>query len=234
MLILESKPVIILINFIRRSIVIYEDQEEQTHKRTYQQIFAADGGYSCVRRKFLSIPGFEYTQTCSNIGYLELPIKPNAEGDFAFPPKFLVWPGKDFMMNAIPNINKSFTGNIVMAMKGEGYSFENLKGQDKMTAFLKEHFPSVVPYVDLEQIDVSMTEILKDIRCFPWKFGNICLIGDAAHSMYPFYGQGLNCGLEDCHVMFDLIKAYPNNWEKITSEFQTLRKPNSDAISDLS
>jgi kynurenine 3-monooxygenase len=77
-----------------------------------------------VRRKFLSIPGFEYSQTSSHLGYFELVIQPTAEGEYAFPPKFLVWPGKDFMMNAIPNLNKTFTGNIVMKMKGDGISFE--------------------------------------------------------------------------------------------------------------
>lgn len=115
-------------------------------------------------------------------------IKPNADGDFAFDPKFLVWPGKEFMMNAIPNLNKSFTGNIVMPVKGPGYTFESLSDPEKLKEFMKENFPSVVPYLDLDDIDVRQTEILKDIRCYPWRFNNVCLIGDAAHCMYPFYG----------------------------------------------
>jgi len=72
------------------------------------------------------------------------------------------------MMNAIPNINKTFTGNIVMYLKGEGISFESLKDKSKMKAFLEDNFPSVVPYLNIDEIDVSNLEILKEIQCYPW------------------------------------------------------------------
>ena len=91
-------------------------------------------------------------------------------------------------MNAIPNINKTFTGNIVMPMKGPGITFEQLEDKGKMKAFIEENFPSVVPYLNFDEIDVKRTEILKDIRCYPWSISKACLIGDAAHCMYPFYG----------------------------------------------
>ena len=151
-----------------------------------------------MRRKFLSVPGFEFTQTSSDIGYLELLINPNEDGDFFLDPKFLVWPASKFMMNAIPNVNKTFTGNIVMPLKGVGATFDALKDKKKMKAFLEENFPTVIPFLNMDEIDVKNTEILKEIKCFPWSINKVCLIGDAAHSMYPFYGQGLNCGLEDC------------------------------------
>lgn len=92
-----------------------------------------------------------------------------------------------------------------MPMKGEGYTFENLKEGDKMKQFLSENFPTVVAHLNLDEIDVKNTEVLKDIRCYPWNFNKVCLIGDAAHCTYPFYGQGLNCGLEDCFVLDSLV-----------------------------
>lgn len=134
------------------------------------------------------MPGFDYKQTSSDIGYLELIIRPNPEGEYFIDPKFLVWPAGGFMMNAIPNINKTFTGNIVMPMKGPGITFEQLEDKGKMKAFIEENFPSVVPYLNFDEIDVKRTEILKDIRCYPWSISKACLIGDAAHCMYPFYG----------------------------------------------
>jgi len=75
---------------------------------------------------------------------------------------------------------------------------------------------------------------LQDVKCYPWKYGSFCLIGDAAHAIFPHYGQGLNASLEDCMFIDTLIDKHSGNWEAITDEFQTIRKPNTDAVSDLS
>lgn len=108
-----------------------------------------------VRRKYLSLPGFDCKLNAHHIAYLEIPIHPNENGDYAFPPKFLIWPHPGFMMNAIPDKGNTFTASLVLPLKGEGVSFEALNTREKMAEFIKEKFPSAVPYIRFEEIDFT-------------------------------------------------------------------------------
>ena len=139
------------------------------------------------------------------------------------------------MMLGMPNLDKTFTCNVFMPLKGE-ISFETFKAPEDFEKFVHTYFPDaaeIMPSI-IENYTTRKVGRLHEVKCFPWRIGNFCLIGDAAHSITPFFGQGLNCGLEDCQVLSSVIDSHRGDWAKITQEFQTQRKPNGDAIADLS
>lgn len=159
-----------------------------------------------------------------------------------------IWPRGQFMLIALPNLDKTFTCTLFFPFKGEN-SFEALDTKEKMLKFFNEMFPDAVPLMPtlVEDYFANPASNLPTIRCYPWSFEDkLVLVGDAAHGIVPFYGQGMNCGFEDCVVMDKLMAKYliPNpspsgegsetaSWNKIFSEFQTLRKPDGDAIAEL-
>jgi kynurenine 3-monooxygenase len=115
-------------------------------------------------------------------------------------------------------------------------SFENLKTREAVKQFFDTEFPDAVPLMPtlIDDFMNNPTSSLVTVKCFPWTFDNrIALIGDAAHAIVPFYGQGMNCGFEDCVVLNELIDKHKENWEEIFPEYQRLRKPDGDAIADL-
>jgi len=123
-----------------------------------------------------------------------------------------------------------------MPHEKDQYSFENLKGKDKIDIFFKNEFPDfydLMPDIAEKWHDHPLSP-LAIIRCYPWAVGKVVLMGDAAHATVPFYGQGMNSGFEDCSVMAALMKEHKNDWEVIFKKFQEQRKPNGDAIQDLS
>ena len=149
---------------------------------------------------------------------------------------FHLWPRKKCTLLAMPNTNKTFTANLYLPLKGPN-SFESLADENDFLSFMYQEFPDVAPLMKdtmLDTIRNGPRGRLQDIKCYPWTFKNFCLVGDAAHAIFPFYGQGLNAGLEDCYVLIDLISNNKGNWTYIADEYQKLRKINTDAISDLS
>jgi kynurenine 3-monooxygenase len=146
-----------------------------------------------------------------------------------------IWPRGSFMMIALPNPDGNFTCTLFMPFTGEK-SFEKLKTKEQIVAFFNEEFADAVPLMPT-LVDDFLTNPLSSlvtVKCFPWTFDNkIGLIGDAAHAIVPFYGQGMNCGFEDCVVLNELIDKHNENWDEIMQEYQALRKPDGDAIADL-
>jgi kynurenine 3-monooxygenase len=139
------------------------------------------------------------------------------------------------MLIALPNPDGNFTCTLFMPFEGEK-SFDTLKTQDEVLNFFKSEFADAVPLMPtlLEDFFNNPTSSLVTVKCFPWTFDDsIALIGDAAHAIVPFYGQGMNCGFEDCVVLNNLIDRHNDNWELILKDYQNLRKPDGDAIADL-
>jgi kynurenine 3-monooxygenase len=139
------------------------------------------------------------------------------------------------MMIALPNPDGNFTCTLFLPFEGEK-SFENLKTRESVKQFFAEEFSSAVTLMPtlLDDFFANPTSSLVTVKCFPWTFDNkIGLIGDAAHAIVPFYGQGMNCGFEDCVVLNELIEKHNHNWDSIFPEYQNLRKPDGDAIADL-
>lgn len=202
-----------------------------------ERILGTDGAFSAARLQLqLSIDRFEYSQQYLEHGYKELMIPATASGDFAMEPNALhIWPRGQFMLIALPNLDKSYTCTLFFPFEGEK-SFSALDTKEKMLDFFKKTFPDAVPLMPtlVQDYFAYPAASLVTVKCLPWSYEDkLLLLGDAAHAIVPFFGQGMNCGFEDCVVLDKLINSQKDDWKKIFSEFETERKKNSDAIAEL-
>jgi kynurenine 3-monooxygenase len=179
---------------------------------------------------------FQYSQDYLDHGYKELSIPAGPNGEWQLEKNALhIWPRKSFMMIALPNLDGSFTCTLFLALKGE-VSFEHLNTADDLDRFFDKYFSTAKALMPtlVEDFFHNPTSSLGTVKCYPWHYdGKMTLLGDAAHAIVPFYGQGMNCGFEDCTVLNELMEQYGTDWEKIFNIFTTERKPNADAIGDL-
>lgn len=213
---------------------------ERTHKDSSAKsdlLFGADGAFAASRLNMqLTSDRFEYQQHYIEAGYKELHIPAGPNGSFLIEKNALhIWPRGSFMMIALPNFDGSFTCTLFFPFDGEK-SFGALKTRDDVKKFFETEFPDAVPLMPtlLDDYFANPTASLVTVKCFPWTFDHrIALIGDAAHAIVPFFGQGMNCGFEDCVVLNGLIDKYQEDWSKIMPEYEALRKPDGDAIADL-
>lgn len=209
----------------------------ETKKRTMIQpefLLAAEGAYSEVRYQMQRTHNFNLNQQHESHGYKELTI-PAKDGKHQIANNALhIWPRESFMMIALPNLDGSFTCTLFAPFEGEN-GFDNLTNETEVSAYFNKHFPDAIALMPslTEDFFEHPTGSLVTVRCFPWKVNNVCLIGDAAHAIVPFYGQGMNCGFEDVRVLDELLDAHQNDWNKTLDAFQHSRKPNADAIADL-
>lgn len=200
-------------------------------------LFGADGAFAASRLNMqLTSDLFEYNQHYIEAGYKELIIPAGVNGGFLIEKNALhIWPRGSFMMIALPNMDGNFTCTLFLPFEGEK-SFANLKTPEQIKTFFETEFADAIPLMPtfIDDFINNPTSSLVTVKCFPWTFENkIGLIGDAAHAIVPFYGQGMNCGFEDCVVLNELIEKHNEDWNKIFPEYQTLRKPDADAIADL-
>jgi kynurenine 3-monooxygenase len=140
------------------------------------------------------------------------------------------------MLIALPNLDGSFTCTLFMPFEG-GHSFEALKDKETLEAFFAKHFPSTVDVIPklVEDFFKNPTSTLVTMKCFPWTYEDkIALIGDACHAIVPFYGHGMNAGFEDITILNQLMQQYGDDWKRIFKEYEASRKPNTDAIAELS
>jgi len=199
--------------------------------------FGADGAHSKVRRLAHDVPRFSYSQTYMPQCYIELNIPANPDGSHKMPMNALhIWPRKDFMLIALPNLDGTFTCTLFMNHSGNP-SFESLQERSAVEAFFKTNFVDAMEYLE-NPIDVFMENTAAPlflVQVFPWSFNRkVGLIGDAAHAIVPFYGQGMNCGFEDCAELDALIGELDHDWDQIFPAYENARKPNGDAIAELS
>lgn len=199
--------------------------------------FGADGAHSKVRRLAHDLPRFSYSQTYMPQSYIELSIPANADGSHKLETSALhIWPRKDFMLIALPNTDGTFTCTLFLNYSGDP-SFESLQKRPDVEAFFETNFPDAMDCLE-EPVDEFMAKTpspLFLVQVFPWSFNRkVGLIGDAAHAIVPFYGQGMNCGFEDCAELNAMIAAYDHDWDRIFPAYERARKPNGDAIAELS
>ena len=202
-------------------------------------IFGTDGAGSSLRksyfekRKFL----FSFSQNYLTHGYKELTIQPTKSGEFkAFKNALHIWPRGDFMIIALPNLDGSFTVTLFLSYETGEYNFNNLKTPEIVTEFFRNEFPDALDLMPnlVEEFFENPTAPLGTVKCFPWQHkGNSLLLGDAAHAIVPFYGQGMNASFEDV-VEFDaFLDQHKGDWEATFKAFETHRKVDTDAIADL-
>lgn len=200
-------------------------------------IFGSDGAFSAARLTHqMQHDRFQYQQYYIDFGYKELNIPAGKDGAFMLEKNALhIWPRGNYMMIALPNTDGSFTCTLFFPFEGDP-SFETLTSKEKVQSFFDSTFGDVSKLMPTLQEDFfnNPTSSLVTVKCFPWIRGNkFALIGDAAHAIVPFFGQGMNCGFEDCSVLNELIEKHDENWDLILKQFQQLRKPDADAIADL-
>ncbi|WKB82112.1 NAD(P)/FAD-dependent oxidoreductase [Cellulophaga lytica] len=200
-------------------------------------VFGCDGAFSRVRHKMQRRSRFDYSQEFIKVGYKELSILPNEDGTHKLDKhSFHIWPRGKFMLIAMPNIDGSFTCTLFMPFEGD-ISFESITNKEEAKNFFSEHFPNVMPDLDnlIGDFFKNPTSAMVTMKCFPWTYWDkAALVGDSAHAIVPFYGQGMNAGFEDIFVLVNMLKKYPDNWTLAFEEYEKERKPNADAIAELS
>ena len=202
-------------------------------------IIATDGAGSALRRsyylerKFL----FSFSQDYLTHGYKELTILPTENGDYkTYKSALHIWPRGDFMVIALPNLDGSFTVTLFLSYAKGEYNFNNLNTQEIVTEFFQKEFPDALELMPnlVDDFFENPTAPLGTVKCSPWHYkGNTLLMGDSAHAIVPFYGQGMNASFEDV-VEFDaILDKYEGDWKTIFSEYGKTRKKDTDAIADL-
>lgn len=199
-------------------------------------LFGADGAFSAVRAKMQPTDRFSYSISYLDHSYKELVIPPTDSGDFRLDKHALhIWPRHSYMMIALPNIDGSFTCTLFFAHKGSP-SFAELNTPEDVQRFFERNFPDAVPLMPtlIDDFFANPESSLATVRCSPWVMNDrIALIGDAAHAVVPFYGQGMNCGFEDCRVLMDCLDDAHGAWGPALTLYEQFRKPDANAIADL-
>ncbi len=211
-------------------------------------IFGTDGAGSAVRKsmfeshKFL----FSFSQQWLSHGYKELEIPATENGGYrTYKNALHIWPRGEDMLIALPNLDGSFTVTLFLPYENSDYCFANLTSPEMVHEYFNKEFPDVVEMIPnlAEEFFGNPTGPLGTVKCSPWNaFGKVLLMGDAAHAIVPFYGQGMNASFEDVVVFDEILEKYvpsqPSqregvNWEMIFKEYEALRKKDTDAIADL-
>src|SRR5436190_4092333 len=200
-------------------------------------VIGVDGAFSAVRESMqLKIANFQYDGSYLAHGYKELTIPPGPDASWRMEKNALhIWPRRSFMMIALPNPDGSFTCTLFWQFEGPR-SFATTKTDDDVHRFFDEEFPDAVSLMPalLEDFKNNPTGSLVTIRCAPWYYKDkVTLVGDAAHAVVPFYGQGMNAAFEDCVVLDECLEKFPENHERAFREYFSRRKENTDALADL-
>jgi kynurenine 3-monooxygenase len=200
-------------------------------------IVGVDGAFSAVRQSMQKkLEKFDYDESYLAHGYKELTIPPGPDGSWQMEKEVLhIWPRKSFMMIALPNPDGSFTCTLFWEFEGPR-SFKTMKTDEDVRRFFDEEFPDAVPLMPtlLKDFQQNPTGSLVTIRCAPWSYKDkVTLVGDAAHAVVPFYGQGMNAAFEDCVVLDECLAKSPDNRERAFAEYFLKRKENADALAGL-
>jgi kynurenine 3-monooxygenase len=210
-------------------------------------VIGADGAWSSLRKSMLDqVQNFNYSQSFLEYGYKELVIPADEAGNFRMEKNALhIWPRKAYMLIALPNTDGSFTCTLFYPYHGpEG--FNNIRTPQQARAIFERDFADALAMMPTFEEDFfgNPTGALVTVKCSPWHAqkengGKALLIGDAAHAIVPFFGQGMNCGFEDCAVLGELLDAAGSSpadsidWAALGAKFESRRKPNADAIAEM-
>jgi kynurenine 3-monooxygenase len=219
-----------------RSFVLRSDEDGTERRLELTSLIAADGAGSVARRALAEAGHVRASESLLPHGYKELTIPPLPEGGFRMEPGALhIWPRGGFMLIALPNPGGDFTATLFLPNDGE-HGFAALQDGDAVQAFFEEHFPDTPALIpDLaHQFESNPVGILGTVRCEPWHLGgDLLLVGDAAHAIVPFHGQGMNAGFEDCAEFCRLLDAGCPDRETLFGDFSRLRHPEAEAIADM-
>ena len=225
----------------QRGSAVFEWQDGTRVEAQADLVVGADGAFSAVRSHMERRERFEYSQSSLAHGYKELVIPPVAVGPhapFAMDPNALhIWPRGGSMMIALPNPDGSFTCTLFWPFEGGvDASFASVRDGRAALEYFRRVYPDAVPIMPtlVDDFDRNPVGSMVTIRCWPWATGGrFALLGDAAHAIVPFYGQGANASFEDCECLVDALERHPTDVARALDEYQKQRKPNADAIADM-
>jgi len=213
-----------------------EDTDEKSQVQS-EIIIGADGTFSTVRQSMQRGVRSNYKQEFLDSGYKELKIPPRLDGSCLLDRNVLhVWPRGDYLLLAMANMNNSLTVTCILPFYGET-SLDSLTHKSDVNAFFENYFSDALPLcpalVD-DFVNGQAAALLTTSTSHWYHDDRVVLLGDAVHTMTPFYGQGMNAAFEDCLVLNQCIGRHPNDWQAVFGEYQSLRKPHTDAIGELS
>lgn len=231
------------LDVIKGELNLLDENTKEVESRNYDRIIGTDGSASAIRHEMLTSDGYECDEVALEYGYKELLIIPAADGSFKLEKNALhIWPRGNFMLIALPNFEGSFTCTLFLPFEGL-ISFEHLNDDKSIEKFFNKFFPDAVPLLEdlCPTFRSNPTGHMVTVKTSPWNAdGRVLLLGDAAHGIVPFFGQGMNCGFEDCTVLDQMLEAHCASdgeeqieWKKLFSEFYESRKQNTDAIADM-
>ena len=224
---------------LEKAIVFGVDEKGNTFEEQGDLVIGTDGAGSAVRKSMMANTTkllFNYSQDFLRHGYKELSILPDDNGAFKIEKNALhIWPRGHFMIIALPNLDGSFTLTMFHPFEGE-VGFNTLDSKDKVKHMFEKYYADLLPYIPhyLEEYEENPVGTLGTIKAYPWQaYGKTLIMGDAAHAIVPFYGQGMNASFEDVRVFDDVLDDAEGNLDKSLYQFQERRKQNTDAIADL-
>src|ERR1700733_5524995 len=219
---------------LQTGVARFRNEENESETDISGLIIAADGASSAIRHAMLKLSNV--SQQVLDYGYKELTIAAGPDGKHVLEPNALhIWPRGSHMLIALPNIDGTFACILFLPVEGK-ISFENLDSEAKFLEFFESNFPDAVPLMPnlRDNFRDNPTGSMVTIKCSPWHVdAKSLLIGDAAHAIVPFFGQGMNCAFEDCTSLLELLDRHGADWAAIFPEFERSRKANTDAIADL-
>lgn len=215
---------------------LHDEETGEKHSLAAGVVIGCDGSASAIRGEMLKVSRFNFSQQHLDYGYKELTIPAGPGGKHALETNALhIWPRGNYMLIALPNVDGTFGCILFLPFEGRD-SFEQLPTRAAVLEFFQSRFPDVVQLMpDLaDNFFENPIGSMVTIRCSPWHFeGKALLLGDAAHAIVPFFGQGINCGFEDCTVLTELLDQHGADWNNVFIEFERARRENTDAIADL-
>jgi kynurenine 3-monooxygenase len=228
---------VLSVDFNAKTITTEDSESGAIHTVKGDLIIGGDGAASAIRQSMeKQLEGYQSHVDWLTHGYKELTIPPAEGGGFRIEKHALhIWPRGQYMLIALPNFDGSFTCTLFFPNEGE-VSFEGLDSPEKVKTFFEQEFADAIPHIPnlVHEFMTNPVGKLGTLKCFPWKYkDSAVLIGDAAHAVVPFYGQGMNASFEDCRVLNECIEAHGTDWEKVLNAYQEARKINGDAIGDL-
>ena len=212
--------------------------ERKRKERTIKSsvVIGCDGSASAIRGEMLKLSRFNFSQQYLDYGYKELTIPAGPHGEHVVETNALhIWPRGHYMLIALPNVDGTFACILFLPFEGPD-SFAQLHTHSAVIEFFRYRFPdamSLMPHL-ADNFFTNPTGAMVTIKCSPWHVDSrVLLLGDAAHAIVPFFGQGINCGFEDCTCLLELLDRHGADWERVFTEFEEARKVNTDAIAEL-
>ncbi len=225
-------------DFDKRLLHVFDEESKKTYDKKIDVVIGTDGSASAIRADMMRLDSYSTSEETLSHGYKELLIPVNQDGSFALEKNALhIWPRGSYMLIALPNFEGSFTVTLFLPFKGP-LSFESLQNPSDVKKFFQEEFPDayqLIPNLE-EAFFANPTGHMVTVKSNRWHVdGSTLLMGDAAHGIVPFFGQGMNCGFEDCTIFHQLLEEAGGdpNWSQLFARFTELRRTNTDAIADM-